>query len=378
MKFMEKKRKMSRADKKMNHRTFAVLQQLVVIMTAAILLTACGHNKENPSISHNSYSTQKDSAAGSGEMKPQTGSKTVTDTGSADYVQASDQESSIGADGHTQSSSAANAVIKEIYDVGDSLQDGDLRITYIASGEYQEESEYLQPEAGHKYIFLEYAFENTGNKKECQLSLFAFQCFADGFAAQAYYGGEKELPTSLSAGRYAVGNIYFSVPEGAETIEVEYQPDSLSAGKVRFSYEGEKDSAYRPQANTSRTKGSFRVGDIAASDLQRILYLSCQADDRDNENVHPAEGCTYWTLTFEFENLEKEDRQISVHDFSCYADGKSCGRTLFRDDYLSADVPGGRKAKGTVTFEVPDDAQTVEVEYDTGRRSDTPVVFTVR
>ena len=95
MKFMEKKRKLSRADKKMNHRTFAVLQQLVLIMTAAILLTACGHNKENPSISHNSYSAQKASAAGSGEMKPQTGSKTVTDTGSADYVQASDQESSI-------------------------------------------------------------------------------------------------------------------------------------------------------------------------------------------------------------------------------------------------------------------------------------------
>ena len=88
---MEKKRKLSRADKKMNHRTYAVLQQLVLIMTAAILLTACGHNKENPSISHNSYSAQKNSAAGSGEKKPQTGSKTVTDTGSADYVQASDQ-----------------------------------------------------------------------------------------------------------------------------------------------------------------------------------------------------------------------------------------------------------------------------------------------
>ena len=120
------------------------------------------------------------------------------------------------------------------------------------------------------------------------------------------------------------------------------------------------------------------MGDIAASDLQRIVYLSCQADDRDNENVHPEEGCTYYTLTFEFENLQAGDRQISVHDFSCFADGKSCGRTLFRDDYLSADVPGGRKAKGTVTFEVPDDAQTVEVEYDTGNRSDAHVIFTVR
>lgn len=375
---MEKERERFQECKKIFHTAHTAVTLLVLLLYAVIMITACGHDKSDQSASSDSQSAEQDSGTGNEEKKPGTGSADSSGSGSADSAQSADHESGSGSENQPQNSSGTNTGIKDIYHVGDSLQDGDLRITYMASGEYHEESEYQQPEAGHKYIYLEYDFENTGDKQECPVSLFAFQCFADGFAAPAYYGGDKELPASLSAGRYAVGNLYFSIPEDAKKIEVEYQPDNLSADKVRFSYEGEQDSGYQPPVNTNRTKGAFRAGDTAASDLQRIHYLSCEADDRDNENVHPAEGCTYWTLTFEFENLEKEDRQISVHDFSCYADGKSCVRTLFRDDYLSADVPGGRKAKGTVTFEVPDDAQTVEVEYDTGRRTAAPVVFTVR
>lgn len=375
---METKKKRDQADRKKCSPAFAVLRILALCMTAAVILTACGHDEENLSGAQDSHPLQQDADSYKRETTPGSGLETGSDPGSADSAAASDHKGDSSSADQPHGSSAGRSMMKEIYDVGDSLQDGDLRIIYTASGEYDEESEYQQPEAGHKYIFLQYAFENTGNKKECPVSLFAFQCFADGFTAPAYYGGEKELPASLPAGRYAVGNLYFSVPEDAEKIEVEYQPDDPAADKARFSYEGEKDSGYVPQVNTSRTPGAFSTGETAASDLQRILYLSCRADDSDNENVHPAEGCTYWTLTFEFENLQKDDRQISVHDFSCYADGRSCARTLFRDDYLSADVPGGRKAKGTVTFEVPDDAQTVEVEYDTGRRSDAHVVFTVR
>ena len=375
---MEKTRRRFEEEKKICRPALAVLYLLILIITAAVLLPACGHDKENESVWPHSHSTQQTRDTDKGDIKPGKRSENGSDTDSVNTLSASENDSGTGSEVQMQTGSAGGKAVKDVYKVGDSLQDGDLMITYMASGDYHEESEYQQPEQGHKYIFLEFAFENTGDKKDCPVSLFAFQCFADGFAAPAYYGGEKELPASLSSGRHAVGNLYFSVPEEAGKIEVEYQPDDPASGKVRFSYDGEKDSGYKPQGNTSPARGAFREGDTAVSDLQRIVYLSCEADDSDNENVHPAEGCTYWTLTFEFENLQDEERQVSVHDFSCYADERSCSRTLFRDDYLSADVPGGRKAKGTVTFEVPDDAHTVEVEYDTGRRSDAPVVFTLR
>ena len=288
------------------------------------------------------------------------------------------EKNASGNPGSTDVKNSSTAAVKEVCHVGDTLQDGNLRIIYMASGEYHEESEYQQPEAGHKYIFLQFAFQNTDVKYDCPISLFSFNCYADSYAAQAWYGGEKELAASLSAGRSTVGNIYFSVPEDAREIEVEYKPDHLSLDKIRFVYEGEKDAGFSLPPDTERTEGAFRVSDSAVSDLQRISYLSCEKDDSDNEFLRPADGCTFYTLTFEFENLQNEDRQVSVHDFSCYADGTSCERSLFRDDYISATVAGGRKTKGTVTFEVPDDAQTVEVEYETGRYSDSHVVFTVR
>ena len=268
--------------------------------------------------------------------------------------------------------------VKEPLHVGDELTDGKLKIIYMASGEYQEPSEYQQPPAGYKYIYVQFAFQNTGSKYDCPISLFSFNCYADSFSAQAFYGGEKELPSSLSSGRSTIGNLYFSVPEDAGNIEIEYQPAHLNQDRIRFAYEGEKDAGLVLLPDTERTGSAFKVGDAAASSRQRILYLSCEKDDSDNEFIRPGEGCSFYTLTFEFENLESEERQVSIHDFSCYADGFSCRKNLFRDDYLSASVSGGRKARGTVTFEIPDDAQIVEVEYDTGSKADQRVIFTVR
>ena len=66
-----------------------------------------------------------------------------------------------------------------------------------------------------------------------------------------------------------------------------------------------------------------------------------------------------------------------MYDFDCYADGIDCQASYFRDDNISATLSAGRKAKGTVTFEVPDDAQVVEVEYVSNIWTSDRVVFSV-
>ena len=365
----------------MRRRSFGkiVRHVLVFCMVTMLMLAGCRQSKDGEDAGQDP--SQREQTSGSGQNL--SGSEKDPASGRAGGLPGSDGGSDLAGSALEESDEnkekgSDQGSMKDIYRVGDSLEDGDLEITYMASGDYVEESEYQQPAAGYKYIYLQFAFRNIGMKRDCPISLFAFSCFADSFAAQAYYGGQEDLPPSLPAGRYAIGNLCFCVPEDAQQIEVEYQPDQLTKDRVRFAFEGEKNAGIVPAPDVKPSENAFKVGDTASSALQQISYLSCEKDDRDNENVHPEEGCTYYTLTFEFENLQAGDRQISVHDFSCYADGKSCSRTLFRDDYLSADVPGGRKAKGTVTFEVPDDAQTVEVEYDTGNRSDAHVIFTVR
>ena len=259
--------------------------------------------------------------------------------------------------------------------VGDILMDGDMKIVYMSSGEYREENSYSQPEAGYKYIYLQFAFENTSQTSDHSISLYSFEGYADGYAAEMYYGGEEDLSATLSAGRMTTGYIYFTVPEDAAEIEIEYTPNMFLNDKLTFVYEGEKDSGYVPAANTDATPGAYQVGDIVESDKMRITYISCA--EYTDVYMKPRDGYRFVTCELEFENLGDSDQYISSYDFDCYADGTSCDARYMRDDDLSATLSTGRKAKGTVTFEVPVDAAVIEMEYVSNYWTSERVVFTV-
>lgn len=73
-------------------------------------------------------------------------------------------------------------------------------------------------------------------------------------AAEMYYGGEEALSATLSAGRTTTGFIYFTVPVKAEKVEVEYTPNMFLNKKIKFVYEGTKDSGYKPVINNLSLK----------------------------------------------------------------------------------------------------------------------------
>lgn len=267
---------------------------------------------------------------------------------------------------------------KTEYYVGDTIEDGNMKIVFMSSGDYVEENEYMQPAEGKKYIFLQFAFENISKTTDTSISFYSFECYADGYAAEMYYGGNDELSASLSAGRATTGYIYFEVPLEAEVIEVEYETNVFTEKKIKFIFEGEKDSGYVQQLNATPTEGAYKVGDVVESSSLSITYLSCEEYVSDNMFVVPAEGYRLISCEFEFENIGASDEYISSFDFDCYADGISCKGIYIRDDDLSATLSAGRKTKGTVTFEVPIDAEVIEVEYLSNYWTSNRVVFTVK
>ena len=253
--------------------------------------------------------------------------------------------------------------VQEVYHVGDILMDGEVKIVYMASGEYNEENEYSQPADGNKYIYLQFAFENTSEKDDYSISFYNFECYADGYNASAYYGGEEDLSATMSAGRTTTGYLYFEVPEDAEEVEVEYETNWITQEKIKFVYEGEKDSGYTPVLNKEATPGAVGTGSTLDVGDLRITYVSCEDYESDNMFVTPRDGYHFVSCTFEFENAGKNDEYISAFSFDCYADGVSCNQTFIREDDLTATLSAGRKTSGTVTFEVPDDATVIEAEY---------------
>ncbi len=253
--------------------------------------------------------------------------------------------------------------VQTVYHVGDILQDGNLEIVYMSSGEHVEENEFMQPADGKKYIYIQLAFENTSDKSDAAVSMYSFEGYADGYSVDMYYGGEDTLSSTLSAGRSVSGYLYFEVPEDAQNIEIEYEPNFITQEKLTFVYEGDKDSGYEIEPDTTATEGALKAGETYDSDTLKITYLQCFADTSDNQFEQPKDGCHYVTCEFEFENLSDSDKAISMYSFDCFADGIACDQAYFRDDTLNATLSSGRKVKGTVTFEVPDGSSTVEVEY---------------
>ena len=141
---------------------------------------------------------------------------------------------------------------------------------------------------------------------------------------------------------------------------------------------GDKKSDFVPEVNTEKSADAFEVGSIIETDKLRISYLSCEDYISDNMFITPKEGYKFISLMLDVENISDSDQSISCYDFECYADGTVCDATYARDDSLSAELSAGRKAKGSVSFEVPVDATTIEVECETNYWTQKKIIFSCK
>lgn len=116
--------------------------------------------------------------------------------------------------------------------VGETLTTNKLKITYSACEEYTGYSQYFPPKDGYKFIKLSLEVENIGGSG-AYISTFEFKCYADGLAMDDKYESDS-ISATLSAGRKAIGGVYFEVPVDAESIEVEYETNIWSDAKAIF------------------------------------------------------------------------------------------------------------------------------------------------
>ena len=264
--------------------------------------------------------------------------------------------------------------IKENYYVGDTFSKDGLSITYVSSSNFETDNEFLKPADGKKIIRVVLHVDNqSGSDKS--VSSFDFKCYADGYDADAFYGGDDDLSASLSNGRTADGSIYYEVPVDAKEVELEYEYDWLNSKKVKFIFEGDKDSGATFEKNTEASADAFHVGDIVETSKLRIQYLKAAEYKSDNMFLEPKEGNKYVYIELEVENLSDTDQLFSYFSFNCFADGVSCDGFYGMDDAISANLSSGRKAKGTVAFEVPKDAQSIEFEFEDNFWTESKVIF---
>lgn len=132
--------------------------------------------------------------------------------------------------------------------------------------------------------------------------------------------------------------------------------------------------------NETSTKTKYAVGEIYEDSNIAIKYVS--VDDNYtgySKYATVKSGHKVIKAEFEFENVSSSEQYVSSYEFDCYADGYDCDAFWSVDDStFSANLSSGKKAKGTVYFEVPKDAEEITLEYELNVWTNRKVEFVVK
>ena len=148
---------------------------------------------------------------------------------------------------------------------------------------------------------------------------------------------------------------------------------SVSAGNDSIS-----SSSTENDTSEEEQKLTVDVGEVLTTDSLKITYEECVEITSYSDYKEPASGNTVYRLKMTVENISDSDEYISNYSFNCYADNIAAEVYLFGDDTLSATVSSGRTAAGYIYFEVPQNAENIEVEYETDFWSSEKAVFVVK
>lgn len=121
--------------------------------------------------------------------------------------------------------------------VGSSFEKNGLKITVndanLGYQGYDNEFGMYDLPAGMRYIMVSFTFENNGSS-DAYVSLYDFNCYADNTACEQAYlpDGNDFVNTNLSPGRNVSFQTYYTVPDNASTIELEYETDFWTGEKA--------------------------------------------------------------------------------------------------------------------------------------------------
>ena len=142
----------------------------------------------------------------------------------------------------------------------------------------------------------------------------------------------------------------------------------------------DNNSSASTENNSASENNTCKVGQSIQNKDFKITFIS--ADDNFtgyNKYATIKSGHKVVKADFEFENISSSDQLASSLDFSCYADGYSCDEFWSVDDpTFSSTLSSGKKSKGSVYFEVPVNANSITLEYESDIWTNSKLIFVIK
>lgn len=127
-------------------------------------------------------------------------------------------------------------------------------------------------------------------------------------------------------------------------------------------------------------KKQCKVGETFNNGKIAINFVAINEDFKEySKYANVEDGYKIIRAEFEFENVGKTNQYVSSYEFDCYADGYNCEAFWsVEDSSFSTTLSSGKKAKGVVYFEVPQNSTNLSLEYDVDSLNEETVEFIVK
>lgn len=141
--------------------------------------------------------------------------------------------------GKTTSQGTNEETIKTEYVPGDVFNDGYIKVEYVSSStDYTDISPYADVPDGYKVVAATFNFENVADDDQ-YVDFTQFECYADDVSCESFYSISDDsyfgFTETLSSGKKALNkSVYYTVPENAESIVIEYEPNFILEEKFIF------------------------------------------------------------------------------------------------------------------------------------------------
>ncbi len=140
-----------------------------------------------------------------------------------------------------------------------------------------------------------------------------------------------------------------------------------------------EEATSQEESTPEETNNVFHVGDVIDTGKATVTLKSVDDYTSDNEFMQPKDGEKIIGAYFIIENTGDSDLITSSYDFKCYADNSVVKESFYGDNILSSDsISPGRKNEGYIWFEIPENAEKIEIEYEMSWWTQDKAIFIVK
>lgn len=140
--------------------------------------------------------------------------------------------------------------------------------------------------------------------------------------------------------------------KGSETEQEEKQEKKKTTSTAK------KDTS--PKTITAKVGGGITYGKA------KVSFTNCYEYTDYDEWTAPKAGYKVVVFEFEVENGNSSNFDFGSYGFEGYADNVKVDPYYYMDSVIELNLAPGRTGTGTIAFEVPEDAQSIQADYDFG------------